>query len=312
AAWHTPSDCRMLFCVAPELREHWDWAKWLPHAQHPTRRDGAGAVRLFAVNSAELAQVSDGAVGLSDDPPRHVVVVVDGVQSVSAASMATPNTRVTLIDVSQVRERPRRVEAGTAVLEVREDTLMLHRRQPSGQIARTPLGRPDGIGLQTAETFARELAPYTMPSKAVQEAEEDEETEEAAFEPPKDFPAMLGQGDPINFDLRANWKLRPMHQRLRIPFGNGVDGRPVELDIKESALGGMGPHGICIGATGSGKSEFLRTLVLGLAMTHSSEFLNFVLVDFKGGATFLGLDQLPHVSAVITNLEGELTLVDRM
>ena len=43
----------------------------------------------------------------------------------------------------------------------------------------------------------------------------------------------------------------------------------------------MGPHGICIGATGSGKSEFLRTLVLGLAMTHSTEQLNLILVDFK-------------------------------
>ncbi|GAA4949238.1 hypothetical protein GCM10023238_14450 [Streptomyces heliomycini] len=40
-----------------------------------------------------------------------------------------------------------------------------------------------------------------------------------------------------------------------------------------------------IGATGSGKSELLRTLVLGLALTNSSETLNFVLVDFKGGAT---------------------------
>jgi S-DNA-T family DNA segregation ATPase FtsK/SpoIIIE len=47
-------------------------------------------------------------------------------------------------------------------------------------------------------------------------------------------------------------------------------------------------------------------------MTHSSDALNFVLVDFKGGATFLGLDSLPHVSAIITNLADELPLVDRM
>jgi S-DNA-T family DNA segregation ATPase FtsK/SpoIIIE len=74
----------------------------------------------------------------------------------------------------------------------------------------------------------------------------------------------------------------------------------------------MGPHGLLVGATGSGKSELLRTLVLALSVTHSSEMLNFVLVDFKGGATFATLDRLPHTSAVITNLEDELALVDRM
>ena len=74
----------------------------------------------------------------------------------------------------------------------------------------------------------------------------------------------------------------------------------------------MGPHGLLIGATGSGKSELLRTLVLALAATHSSETLNFVLIDFKGGATFSSLDRLPHTAAVITNLADELPLVDRM
>src|SRR6185437_11695283 len=81
---------------------------------------------------------------------------------------------------------------------------------------------------------------------------------------------------------------------------------------KESAQDGMGPHGLLIGATGSGKSELLRTIVLGLAASHSSEMLNFVLVDFKGGASFAPLARLPHVAALITNLANELTLVDRM
>ena len=99
---------------------------------------------------------------------------------------------------------------------------------------------------------------------------------------------------------------------LRIPIGTGADGAPVELDLKEAAQDGMGPHGLVVGATGSGKSELLRTLVLGLAATHSPEVLNFVLVDFKGGATFASLDRLPHTSAVITNLADALPLVDRM
>src|SRR5690606_31991268 len=55
-----------------------------------------------------------------------------------------------------------------------------------------------------------------------------------------------------------------------------------------------------------------RTIVTSLAVTHASDDLNFVLVDFKGGATFASMDALPHTSAVITNLADELSMVDRM
>jgi DNA segregation ATPase FtsK/SpoIIIE-like protein len=41
---------------------------------------------------------------------------------------------------------------------------------------------------------------------------------------------------------------------LRVPIGLGESGQPVELDIKEAAQGGMGPHGLCVGATGSGNT----------------------------------------------------------
>ncbi|MEV6493476.1 type VII secretion protein EccCb, partial [Actinoplanes sp. NPDC051633] len=104
----------------------------------------------------------------------------------------------------------------------------------------------------------------------------------------------------------------PARDRLRVRFGVGADGVPVELDLKESAQDGMGPRGLLIGATGSGKSELLRTLVLALAATHSPSELNFALIDFKGGATFARMDALPHTSAVITNLQNALPLVDRM
>ncbi|WJY73514.1 FtsK/SpoIIIE domain-containing protein [Corynebacterium auriscanis] len=97
---------------------------------------------------------------------------------------------------------------------------------------------------------------------------------------------------------------------LRAPIG--FSSSPVYLDIKEAALGGIGPHGLCIGATGSGKSELLKSVVVSFAHQHSAEELNFILVDFKGGASFLGLERLPHTSAVITNLADEAGLVDRM
>jgi S-DNA-T family DNA segregation ATPase FtsK/SpoIIIE len=99
---------------------------------------------------------------------------------------------------------------------------------------------------------------------------------------------------------------------LQVPLGITERGEPLHLDIKEAALGGAGPHGLCLGATGSGKSELLRAVALGMIARHSPQDLNLILIDFKGGATFLDLERAPHVSAVITNLADEAYLVDRL
>jgi S-DNA-T family DNA segregation ATPase FtsK/SpoIIIE len=124
--------------------------------------------------------------------------------------------------------------------------------------------------------------------------------------------ALAGISDPDAVDPAVVWRPRAASARLRVPVGVDARGEPVHLDLKEAADRGMGPHGLCVGATGSGKSQFLRTLTLSLVATHPPEALNLVLVDFKGGATFLGFEQLHHVAAVITNLADEAHLVDRM
>ena len=49
-----------------------------------------------------------------------------------------------------------------------------------------------------------------------------------------------------------------------------------------------------------------------MVTAHPPEVLNLVLVDFKGGATFLGLERARHVAAIITNLADEAPLVTRM
>ena len=121
---------------------------------------------------------------------------------------------------------------------------------------------------------------------------------------------LTGLDDPGRVDPAVQW-MRD-HPSLRVPIGISEHGDPVELDIKEAARNGMGPHGLCVGATGSGKSEFLRTLTLGMIAAHAPDVLNLVLVDFKGGATFLGLERARHVAAIITNLADEAPLVARM
>ncbi|MFD2793276.1 FtsK/SpoIIIE domain-containing protein [Promicromonospora vindobonensis] len=83
-----------------------------------------------------------------------------------------------------------------------------------------------------------------------------------------------------------------------VPLGVGADGAPVCLDLVRD-----GPHLLVAGTTGSGKSELLQTLVLGLALTRSPADLALVLVDFKGGASLGVCPRLPHVVGQVTDLE---------
>ena len=108
----------------------------------------------------------------------------------------------------------------------------------------------------------------------------------------------LRLGDVATIDPAVSWRPRPAADLLRVPIGIAEDGAALLLDLKESAHGGMGPHGLVVGATGSGKSELLRTLVTALAITHPPTTLALLLADFKGGATFSGLAELPHLAGI--------------
>ncbi len=99
------------------------------------------------------------------------------------------------------------------------------------------------------------------------------------------------------------WNSHPPFGMLRVPLGHGVNG-PVWIDLNDSV---HGPHGIIAGTTGAGKSELLQSLITGLAITHHPHLVNFVLVDFKGGATFKPFEKIPHTVGMVTDLSGRLT-----
>ncbi|MFE9692590.1 type VII secretion protein EccCa [Micromonospora sp. NPDC005806] len=307
--FHAPDDLIVAVVAAPDRQPVWDWVKWLPHAQHPGRTDAAGARRMVfaSLAEAELALANElggrprfapEAKPLTTAP--HLVVVLDGGEvSPTCALMGPGLLGATVIDLSGAV--PRDAGRWLLCLDAGDGTgLDLVRGTTTSR-----LGRPDRLTMAGAEGLARQIAPFRL---SQQQGASTEEPLARSME----LPDLLGVGDAATVDTQQTWRPRIHRDRLRIPLGLGPDGNVVELDFKESAHEGMGPHGLVIGATGSGKSELLRTVVGALAVTHSSEELNFVLVDFKGGATFASLDALPHTSAVITNLSDELPLVDRM
>jgi ESX secretion system protein EccC len=309
ATLHSPDDLRIAVCAGPEQRVDWEWLKWLPHALHPERTDALGQLRLVAPAITMLEAMLDDQLSNRPrfDPEDratrvagpHLVVVVDGGQiSGSDHLMAGLGVEgATVIDLTS--SPPRVPDRSAVVLDVTLDG-RLFSYTADGEIE---LGKADDLPIVSAEALARQLAPLRLTSGARGEAPLSSEL---------GLEELLELGDPYAFDPADTWVPRPNRDKLRVKFGLQPDGSTIELDLKESALDGMGPHGLLIGATGSGKSELLRTLVLALAVTHPPNSLNFALIDFKGGATFTRLDRLPHTSAVITNLADELPLVDRM
>lgn len=64
-----------------------------------------------------------------------------------------------------------------------------------------------------------------------------------------------------------------------------------------------GPHALVWGQSGRGKTVLLQRLLLDAATRYSSEKFSAVLIDFKGGAGALGLQGLPHLAGVLTDLD---------
>ncbi|UYB40166.1 type VII secretion protein EccCa [Streptomyces sp. Je 1-4] len=300
----SPADLLVAVVAAPGAIGRWEWTKWLPHTQLPGSADGAGTRRLFTDDVTELETLLAGHLAdrprfSKDAPPlldrTHLVIILDGGMVPADSALAAPEglQGVTVIEVvSGELDEPR----GGLSVSVHPARLRLESAVSAYD------GTPDLLSLERADTLARQLAPLYV----------DGTDEDEPLLANLDFTDLLDLGDPADVDTARTWRPRSQAERLRVPIGIDESGQPVMLDLKEAAQNGMGPHGLCVGATGSGKSELLRTLVLGLTVTHSSETLNFILADFKGGATFAGMSALPHVAAVITNLADDLSLVDRM
>ena len=319
ACFIEPSKLKIaVLCSADRLGD-WEWVKWMPQARSANVRDAIGPARMISTDPRELVEMIGpdiamrGAYRQGEEMPEwpHLLLVCDGAEFPTSSPFGSMAGVRGVTIMSRAREwtpmkshtalrlviHPSPDRKGSDVVDV-----VTMDSVPESAFA-------DRLTAVQAEAVARRMTPF-----ATQEKLEESDTPVGRSDESrqKDLMELVGIGDIRDFDPEKQWVRREGRARLAAPFAVTPEGRPVVLDIKESAQQGMGPHGLLIGATGSGKSEVLRTLVLALALTHSPEQLNLVLVDFKGGATFAGMADLPHVSAMISNLESELSLVDRM
>ncbi|MEU6391748.1 type VII secretion protein EccCa [Streptomyces sp. NPDC046939] len=322
AVTHAPDDAALALAVPGEHIAEWEWAKWLPHVLDPHAPEGAGAVRRIAPDLPQLAHVIGSDLkrrasyaaevrrGLADKKALNLtdrLLVLHDTHGENATDLPRPDTAVPLdamgITVVHLLAEQRHEPDHVAVrITVDGEHVTVDDLRPQ-QTVRTQ-GLADEASQAAAEGLARMLAPLRLSAESAAEG--------APVSGPVDFPQLLGVDDMAALDLPRQWSPRGERDFLRVPIGVDDHHQPVLLDLKESAELGMGPHGLCVGATGSGKSELLRTLVLALVTTHAPDDLAMVLVDYKGGATFAPFTDLPHVAGVITNLENQAGLVERV
>jgi len=342
ATFHAPAELRIIGLLPLSAVRAWDWLKWLPHTRDPEAGEGLGrATRATTADPAAFAsqvealatrrlerlrrQTEQSGVipalgGPGGHPDRggrpaqefeHVVVVVDGYRpgqgppglEMLLASGASIGVTVIVLARSHA-DIP--AACGACVDWEESGTVRYIESGPGGRVASGVV--PDHLDPAAATQLARTLAPLSL--RAGQAG--------ADLADPVRLVELLGADEAAQLDLAAGWRALGSlagglpRDFLSVPIGRKDDGSPLLLDLKESATGGMGPHGMLVGATGSGKSELLRSLTAALAAQHDPALVNLLLIDFKGGAAFADLARLPHVAGLVTNLADDLSLVDRM
>lgn len=121
------------------------------------------------------------------------------------------------------------------------------------------------------------------------------------------FLEMFGVGKIEHLNPLSRWKENNPTVTLQAPIGVDTFGEPFMLDIHEKY---HGPHGLVAGMTGSGKSEFIITYILSLAVNYHPDEVAFILIDYKGGGLAGAFEddergiKLPHLAGTITNLDG--------
>lgn len=111
----------------------------------------------------------------------------------------------------------------------------------------------------------------------------------------------------VSFDKCLHAIMSASHDNNALPLMLGVDtkGKEAIINLTES------PHVLIAGATGSGKSVFLASIIAGLACVKTKQEMKFILCDTKQLELPL-FRALPHVVEVADSLQGVRDNLDRL
>ncbi len=336
AAFHSPTDARLYVVGNYEARPNWRWAFPLPHCKETTQEETLSfedekpgeatvdRVKLFWKKMRLLlerrkARMRDDKEASSAVALPFILVVVDMLAPLGENSSlrdleSDPGVSLLLEEGPQlgaaiiflVPERSKVPSACLAVIEVEAEAKS--EKLPVFRYAEVDINRPRYVGradLVKSQDQARDFARTIEPLGIRRAYGADLATNVTLFEM-----NGLTSIDQMTEITIAGWersKSPKFADWLGVNVG-AMSGNEVRKLVFSAKADGV--HGMIAGSTGSGKSELLMTLILGLAINYDPSIINFVLVDYKGGSAFEPFRNLPHAVDIVTNLEGSAT--DRM
>lgn len=314
ATEHSPEDVRILGIFPSSQQHDWNWLNDLPHTEV---LKGWQCPRMTAIGEDEANQMLSFLLEeLSQRASRQAEIASEETAVGIPQSVALPHILVIVHDYVDVRKHPALTNAfklgeqlGVSIiyLAAQEQSIPgecrgVVRLLENGQLHYAAAGvggetlenvKSDALDLVTTQGVARALGNIQV--KDAGSSDDDLPTNVRLLDL-----VELPYADQLSVE---KWWEEPRYGMLRVPIGMGLNG-PTWLDLNENV---HGPHGIIAGTTGSGKSELLQSLIVGLAITHHPYLVNFVLVDFKGGAAFKPFEKIPHTVGMVTDLSGKLT-----
>lgn len=298
-ALHSYDELKLVLLYDEHEQERWKFARWLPHVWNDSRD-----VRFIAANANEVKELSaylekEISVRAAKDEnglqkqQQHFVVFSMSKELAEKAEMVNLLLKesknigfylVTLYD--ELKNLPK--ECST-VIELRQGSSKIFDKDDiSGQYT----------GFQ-ADRFRRE----DEEELAIQLANIHLAAANSAFTLPEmlTFLEMFGVSKIEHLNVLTRWKEHNPTLTLEAPIGVNTTGELFKLDLHEKY---HGPHGLIAGMTGSGKSEFIMTFILSLAVNYHPDEVAFILIDYKGGGMANSFTRLPHLAGTITNLDG--------
>jgi DNA segregation ATPase FtsK/SpoIIIE, S-DNA-T family len=292
ASLNSYDELKLVFLYDDSEQDDWKFAKWLPHVWSESRD-----VRFIATDPTEAKELSayfekeiSGAG--ENEAAQHTVVFSMSKSLASKAEMVNLLLKDKSIEnfslIALYDELQNLPKECCNVIEVNGAQSKIYDKDDIS-------GKYIGFHAETLKENAEELA-VTLGNIQLASSQE-------AYVLPEmlTFLEMFGVGKIEHLNALTRWKENNPTVSIETPIGVGNSGELFKLDLHEKY---HGPHGLIAGMTGSGKSEFIMTFILSLAVNYHPDEVAFILIDYKGGGMANAFTDLPHLAGTITNLDG--------